>query len=139
MAAAALLFFVYLGFEEIANLAEEVRDPGRDLADCAFCQPGESRPVFMSRCPLPFLCLATPAELAGERGTARRCSAKSMVRARPVRLSCNRPFCHCKHCPDHGHSNLASCLFDVTRKRNIQCLFAQFLPVEADAVACRDT
>jgi amino acid transporter len=31
MAAAALLFFVYLGFEEIANLAEEVRDPARDL------------------------------------------------------------------------------------------------------------
>ena len=29
MAAAALLFFVYLGFKEVANLAEEVRDPGR--------------------------------------------------------------------------------------------------------------
>ena len=32
MAAAALLFFVYLGFEEVANLAEEVRHPSRDLA-----------------------------------------------------------------------------------------------------------
>ena len=31
MAAAALLFFVYLGFEEIANLVEEVRHPSRDI------------------------------------------------------------------------------------------------------------
>ena len=31
MAAAALLFFVYLGFEEVANLAEEVGDPGRHI------------------------------------------------------------------------------------------------------------
>lgn len=29
--AAALIFFVYLGFEEVANLAEETRNPGRDL------------------------------------------------------------------------------------------------------------
>jgi amino acid transporter len=28
---AALIFFAYLGFEEIANLAEEARQPGRDL------------------------------------------------------------------------------------------------------------
>jgi len=31
MAAAALLFFVYLGFEEVANMVEEVRRPARDL------------------------------------------------------------------------------------------------------------
>lgn len=31
VAAAALLFFVFLGFEEIANLAEEVRNPARDV------------------------------------------------------------------------------------------------------------
>ncbi|MGH6770845.1 MAG: APC family permease [Xanthobacteraceae bacterium] len=29
--AAAIIFFVYLGFEEIANLAEETRNPARDL------------------------------------------------------------------------------------------------------------
>ncbi|MGE3147999.1 MAG: APC family permease [Pseudorhodoplanes sp.] len=29
--AAAVLFFVYLGFEEIANMTEEVRNPARDL------------------------------------------------------------------------------------------------------------
>lgn len=31
MAAAAILFFVYLGFEELAHVAEEARNPGRDL------------------------------------------------------------------------------------------------------------
>ena len=31
VAGAAILFFVYLGFEEIANLAEEVREPARDM------------------------------------------------------------------------------------------------------------
>jgi amino acid transporter len=31
MAAAALLFFVYLGFENVANLAEEVNRPGRNI------------------------------------------------------------------------------------------------------------
>jgi len=31
MSGAALVFFAYLGFEEIANLAEETREPGRDL------------------------------------------------------------------------------------------------------------
>lgn len=31
LAGASLIFFAYLGFEELANLAEEARDPGRDL------------------------------------------------------------------------------------------------------------
>lgn len=31
MAAAALLFFVYLGFEEVANMVEEVHRPARDI------------------------------------------------------------------------------------------------------------
>ncbi|HEY7088297.1 MAG TPA: amino acid permease, partial [Tepidisphaeraceae bacterium] len=31
LTAAAVLFFVYLGFEEIANMTEEVRSPARDL------------------------------------------------------------------------------------------------------------
>ncbi|MFN8661914.1 MAG: APC family permease [Thermomicrobiales bacterium] len=31
LGATALIFFAYLGFEEIANLAEEARHPGRDL------------------------------------------------------------------------------------------------------------
>jgi amino acid transporter len=35
-AAAALLIFVYLGFEEIANMAEEVHNPSRDLPIALF-------------------------------------------------------------------------------------------------------
>lgn len=31
ISATAVIFFVYLGFEKIANLAEEAKDPGRDL------------------------------------------------------------------------------------------------------------
>jgi APA family basic amino acid/polyamine antiporter len=31
LAAAGLVFFAYLGFEELANLAEEAQDPGRNL------------------------------------------------------------------------------------------------------------
>ena len=38
LAAAALLFFVYLGFEEVANLAEEVRDPASRPTDGSFRQ-----------------------------------------------------------------------------------------------------
>ncbi|MFM9108870.1 MAG: APC family permease [Chloroflexota bacterium] len=35
-AAAGLVFFAYLGFEDLANLAEEARDPGRDLPRALF-------------------------------------------------------------------------------------------------------
>jgi amino acid transporter len=31
LSGAAIIFFVYLGFDEVANLAEETRDPARDL------------------------------------------------------------------------------------------------------------
>jgi APA family basic amino acid/polyamine antiporter len=36
MAAAAILFFVYLGFEEIANVVEETRDPARSVPRAIF-------------------------------------------------------------------------------------------------------
>lgn len=36
LAAAAVLFFVYLGFEEVANLAEEAHDPARTLPRAIF-------------------------------------------------------------------------------------------------------
>ena len=38
--AAAIVFFVYLGFEGIANLTEEVRDPSRDLPRAIFYSIG---------------------------------------------------------------------------------------------------
>jgi amino acid transporter len=37
---AALLFFVYLGFEDIANLAEEAKQPTRDVPRSIFLSLG---------------------------------------------------------------------------------------------------
>ena len=47
LAAAALLFFVYLGFEEVANLAEEVRDPARDLPMALFVSLGVTTALYL--------------------------------------------------------------------------------------------
>lgn len=47
MAAAALLFFVYLGFEEIANLAEEVRNPARDIPMALFVSMGATTALYV--------------------------------------------------------------------------------------------
>ena len=61
--AAAILFFVYLGFEEIANLAEEVRDPARDLPRAIFFSIGITTLLYVL-VSLAVVVLATPAELA---------------------------------------------------------------------------
>jgi amino acid transporter len=63
MAAAALLFFVYLGFEEIANLAEEVRNPGRDLPTALFVSLAITTGLYIA-VSFAVLSLATPSELA---------------------------------------------------------------------------
>ena len=63
MAAAALLFFVYLGFEEIANLAEEVRNPGRDLPIALFVSLAVTTGLYVA-VSFAVLSLATPGELA---------------------------------------------------------------------------
>ena len=61
--AAAILFFVYLGFEEIANLTEEVRDPARDLPRAIFFSIGITTLLYVL-VSLAVVVLATPAELA---------------------------------------------------------------------------
>ncbi len=61
--AAAILFFVYLGFEEIANLAEEVRDPARDLPRAIFFSIGITTFLYVL-VSLAVVVLARPAELA---------------------------------------------------------------------------
>ncbi len=63
MAAAAILFFVYLGFEELANVVEEARDPARDIPRAIFWGLGITTIlyVFVS---LAILSLASPEELA---------------------------------------------------------------------------
>ena len=63
MVAAALLFFVYLGFEEIANLAEEVRNPGRDLPIAIFVSLAVTTGLYVA-VSFAVLNLAAPSELA---------------------------------------------------------------------------
>jgi APA family basic amino acid/polyamine antiporter len=63
MAAAALLFFVYLGFEEVANLAEEVRHPARDLPIALFVSMAVTTALYVMVA-IAVLWLASPAELA---------------------------------------------------------------------------
>lgn len=64
VAGAAVLFFVYLGFEEIANLAEEVRDPGRDIPRAIFLSLGVTTVLYVLIA-LAAMALASPRELAG--------------------------------------------------------------------------
>src|SRR6185436_20208798 len=63
MAAAALLFFVYLGFEEVANLAEEVRHPDRDLPVALFVSMAVTTALYVMVA-ITVLWLASPSELA---------------------------------------------------------------------------
>lgn len=63
MAASALIFFVYLGFEEVANISEEVRDPARDIPRAILWSLGITTALYVLVA-LAALALATPAELA---------------------------------------------------------------------------
>jgi basic amino acid/polyamine antiporter, APA family len=62
--AAAILFFVYLGFEQIANLSEEVRTPARDIPRAIFLSIGVTTVLYVLVA-LAVLAVARPAELAG--------------------------------------------------------------------------
>lgn len=61
--AAAILFFVYLGFEEIANLAEEAREPGRDMPRAIFLSLGITTVLYIL-VSLAAVALLAPADLA---------------------------------------------------------------------------
>jgi len=63
LAGAAIIFFVYLGFEEIANLAEEVRDPARDLPLAIFLSIIVTTVLYVLVA-LAVVALATPAEIS---------------------------------------------------------------------------
>jgi APA family basic amino acid/polyamine antiporter len=60
--AAAILFFVYLGFEQIANLTEEVRHPARDLPRAILLSIGVTTALYVMVA-LAVIALASPAEL----------------------------------------------------------------------------
>jgi len=61
--AAALVFFVYLGFEEIANPAEEASDPARNLPRAIFYSIGITTLLYVLVA-LAVVALADPGELA---------------------------------------------------------------------------
>jgi len=61
--AAAILFFVFLGFEEIANMAEEIRDPARNLPRAIFMSITITTVIYVL-VSLAAITLASPAELA---------------------------------------------------------------------------
>jgi amino acid transporter len=63
MAASALIFFVYLGFEEVANISEEVREPARDIPRAILWSLGITTLLYVLVA-LAALALASPAELA---------------------------------------------------------------------------
>ncbi len=63
MAASAVLFFVYLGFEELANLAEEARKPERDLPLAIFASLGITTILYVLVA-LSLVTLAQPSALA---------------------------------------------------------------------------
>lgn len=63
MAAAAILFFVYLGFEELANLVEEARRPAHDIPRAIFWGLGITTALYVL-VSLAIVSLASPAELA---------------------------------------------------------------------------
>lgn len=63
VSAAAILFFVFLGFEEIANLAEEIHDPARNLPRALFLSIGITTMLYVL-VSLAVVALVPPAELA---------------------------------------------------------------------------
>jgi amino acid transporter len=61
--AAAVLFFVYLGFEEVANLSEEVRKPARDIPVALFVSLGITTVLYVLVA-LAAVALVSPEDLA---------------------------------------------------------------------------
>jgi APA family basic amino acid/polyamine antiporter len=64
LAGAALLFFAYLGFEQIAGLAEETKDPGRNLPRAILWSVGITTILYVL-VGLAVVALVPAAELAG--------------------------------------------------------------------------
>ena len=80
MAAAALLFFVYLGFEEVANLAEEARNPARDLPFALFASLAATTALYIA-VSFAALSLASPSELAASAAPLAAAIEKAWPRA----------------------------------------------------------
>jgi APA family basic amino acid/polyamine antiporter len=84
MGGAALIFFVYLGFEEIANLAEEAKEPARQLPAAILISLGVTSILYVLVA-LVVVRLVPPAELAGtESPLADAVAARSAPAARMI-------------------------------------------------------
>lgn len=75
MAASAIIFFVYLGFEEVANISEEVHDPARSIPRAIFISLGVTTALYVLVA-LSALALATPGELAASQAPLAAAVAK---------------------------------------------------------------
>jgi len=63
LAGAALVFFSFLGFENVANLSEEAREPARDVPRAIFASIGASTALYVAVA-IAVVLLLPPAELA---------------------------------------------------------------------------
>jgi APA family basic amino acid/polyamine antiporter len=126
MAAAALLFFVYLGFEEIANLAEEVRNPGRDLPIALFVSLAVTTGLYVA-VSFAVLSLAAPAELAASEAPLAVAVQKAWPGAASV-LSAIALFATANTVliTVIATSRVA---FSMARDKEISSVFARLLPV----------
>jgi APA family basic amino acid/polyamine antiporter len=126
LAAAALLFFVYLGFEHIANMSEEVRHPARDLPLALLVSLGVTTALYIAVA-FAAIALATPAELAASEAPL----ASAVQRAWPGAdrlLSAIALFATANTVLITlvAMSRLA---FSMARDREIASVFARLLPV----------
>jgi APA family basic amino acid/polyamine antiporter len=126
MAAAALLFFVYLGFEEVANLAEEARNPGRDLPFALFVSLAATTALYIAVA-LAALSLASPSELAASAAPLAAAIEKAWPRAAGL-LSAIALFATANTVliTVIATSRVA---FSMARDKEISSVFAQLLPV----------
>ncbi len=83
LAGAALVFFAYLGFEEIANLAEEAKDPGKTLPRAIFISLGFTSMIYILVA-LAVVALAAPAALAATDSPLAYAVSRAWPRVAPV-------------------------------------------------------
>jgi amino acid transporter len=83
MAAAAILFFVYLGFEELANVVEEARNPARDIPRAIFWGLAVTTLLYVLVA-LAIVNLAHPSELAASEAPLANAIQKVWPGAGPV-------------------------------------------------------
>ena len=116
MAAAALLFFVYLGFEEIANLAEEVRNPARNLPMALFVSMGVTTALYVMVA-VALVSISPAVQLASSEAPLRNGHRECLAAGRHSSQR-HRAFCHRQYCSDHVYRNLACGILHGSRWGN---------------------